>query len=66
MPAGWRDYGPDQHAKTTWRLLDLFEAGSYYHKDKQLAQLKAVYKATMMPSYWAQSARYSLITTPLA
>ncbi|MCS6177393.1 TMAO reductase system periplasmic protein TorT [Shewanella baltica] len=35
------DYGLIQHAKALGVSLDLFEAGSYYHKDKQLAQLQS-------------------------
>lgn len=34
------DYGLIHHAKTLGISLDLFEAGSYYHQEKQLAQLK--------------------------
>lgn len=35
------DYGLIQHAKHLGVSLDLFEAGSYYHQDKQLAQLRS-------------------------
>ncbi|MGL4713417.1 MAG: TMAO reductase system periplasmic protein TorT [Shewanella sp.] len=34
------DYGLIHHAKALGVSLDLFEAGSYYHKDKQLTQLE--------------------------
>ncbi|KPN77782.1 TMAO reductase [Shewanella sp. Sh95] len=34
------DYGLIQHAKFIGVSLDLFEAGSYYHQDKQLEQLR--------------------------
>jgi len=36
------DYGLIQHAKFLGVSLDLFEAGSYYHQDKQLSALTGI------------------------